>query len=703
MIVLITGLRARKLKRGMKKVSVILTLLLFFFSTDALSQLVLNEMMPFNGTTLSDQFNEYPDWLEVYNSGTETEYLGNYWLSDERTITKKWQLPSVALLADDYMVYFASGRDISTDISYWHTIADMADEWRYHLPVSNIGDAWKTSSSATSSWSIGKSGIGYSDDDDSTTINQTLALYMQYTFDITDPEEVNNAALYMDYDDGFIAYLNGTEIARSANMGQYGDVFNYDDPSLAGREAVMYNGNAPEYYNASAYLDQVLAGENVLTVEVHNVGLSSSDLSSIPFFLLGFNNVQEDYELGNNYLVVNNIYPHTNFKIASAGEAIYLSDDTGLIIDSISTHYVPQDYSLGRIVTDPDVFGYFDTPTPGYENSGDYALEYVSDSVVFAVTGKEYDPDQTLLLAAPETGDIIYYSTDGSEPTESSSVYTGSLEIDAVQVVRARVIREDQLPGPVTTKTFFTGRKPGLTRVSVSTTPDNLWDYNTGIYVMGPNASGNNPHFGANFWMDWEKPVNVEIYGADGTQWLNQVAGMKIFGAWSRAAAQKSLSFFARSVYGDGSFSYPLFEKKDIRKYESFILRNGGNDFNGSFIRDAVSAYLGDKLNVDHQGYNPAVLYLNGEYYGIMNMREKVNEHFIAGNNQVAPDIVNILEATGGVVDGSNASYLELMNFLRTKDIRNQENYEEVKTMMDVDNYIQYGLLQVYVDNRDWS
>ena len=702
MIGLITGLRARKLAGGWKKASWIIALLLFFFSTDALSQLVLNEMMPFNGTTLSDQFNEYPDWLEVYNSGTETEYLSNYWLSDDRIITKKWQLPSAALPADDYMVYFASGRDITTEISYWHTVADLADEWRYHLPVSNIGDSWKTTSAATSAWSIWKSGIGYSDDDDSTEISQTLSLYMQYSFDITDPSEVNNAALYMDYDDGFIAYLNGTEIARSSNMGEYGDVFNYDDPSLAGREAIMYNGNAPEYYNASGHVDQLQVGENVLTIEVHNVSLGSSDLSSIPFFLLGFNGVQDDFELGNKYVIVNNIYPHTNFKIASKGEAIYLSDDTGVIIDSISTHYVPQDYSLGRIISDPDVFGYFDIPTPGSENSGNYALEYVSDSVAFEVTGKEYDTDQTLQLAAPDGGDVIYYSTDGSEPTESSSVYTGSLEIDAVQVVRARVIREDQLPGPVTTKTFFTGRKPGLTRVSVSTTPDNLWDYNTGIYVLGPNASSSNPHYGANFWMDWEKPANIEIYGADGKEWLNQGAGMKIYGAWSRAHAQKSLSFFARSVYGDGSFSYPLFEKKDMKKYESFILRNGGNDFNASFIRDAVSAYLGDKMDLDHQGYNPSVLYLNGEYFGIMNMREKINEHFLAGNNNVAPDIVNILESTGGVVDGSNKTYSELMNFLRTKDLSNQENYEEVKTMMDVDNYIRYWLLQVYIDNRDW-
>lgn len=679
-----------------------MVMMFLLIGTNGFSQLVLNEMMPFNGSTLSDQFNEYPDWLEVYNSGTETEYLGNYWLSDDKLILKKWNLPAIPLPADEYMVYFASGRDIATDISYWHTVVDLADEWRYRAPTSDLGTSWRTSTTATSTWSIGKSGIGYSDNDDSTVVNQTISLYMQYTFDLTEAAGVNIAALYMDYDDGFIAYLNGTEIARSSNMGGYGDEFAWNGVALSGREAIMYNGNAPEMYEVSNYIDQLLDGENLLAIEVHNVSATSSDLTSIPLLLLGFNKVQDQFELGNKYVVTNNVYPHTNFKIASSGEAIYLSDDTGIIIDSIPVHYVPEDYSLGRIVSDPEVFGYFGEPTPGYENSINYALEYVSDSVVFDVTGQEYDPLQHLQASAPQAEDIIYYTTDGSDPTSSSAVYSGELNINSVQVIRARVIRENQLPGPITTRTFFAGRKPELPRVSVSTDPENFFDYNEGIYEMGPNAASDNPHFGANFWMDWEKPINLEIYGTDGSEWFNQGAGVKIYGAWSRAHAQKSLAFYARSSYGDGSFSYPLFEKKSIDKYESFILRNGGNDFNTSFMRDAVSAYLGDRMDVDHQGYNPAVLYLNSEYYGIMNLREKINEHFIAENHNVHPEDVNILESTGGLVHGSATSYAEMMNFLRTNNINQPANYEQVKDMMDVDNYIRYWLLQVYIDNRDW-
>jgi len=687
---------------GSNKIIATLAILIFIFSSDVYSQLVLNEMMPFNGTTISDQFNEYPDWVEVYNAGTETLSLENYWLSDDKAIPKKWNLPAVDLQAGEYMVYFASGRDITTDISYWHTVADLADQWKYYLPVSDIGDTWKSTASAASSWPLGKIGIGYSDNDDSTQVSHTISLYMQYTFDLTDPSQVNRAALYMDYDDGFIAYLNGSEIARSSNMGQYGDVFAYNDPSLSNREAIMYNGNTPELYSVSDYIDLLQSGENLLSIEVHNVSLTSSDLSAIPFFLLGFSSVQDQFSLGNSHIVVNNVFPHTNFKIAYGGEAIYLADGTGSILDSIPTYYVPQDYSLGRIVSDPEQFGYFEEATPGYENSPVYAMEFVSDSVAFIASGKEYDPVQDLELNATNLEDVIYYTRDGSEPGLSSSVYSGNLSVNSTTVIRARVIRENQLPGPVTTKTFFTGRKPEIPRVSVSTAPGNLYDYNEGILANGPNWTSGNPHWGANYWQDWEKPVNLEIYDTDGTEWLNQGAGTKVYGAWSRANAQKSLSFFARSAYGDGSFSKQLFEKKDISKFESFIIRNGGNDFNQSLFRDAISAYLADDMDLDHQAYQPAVVYLNGDYHGIMNMREKINEHFIAANNHVHPGDVNLLEAGGKVVDGSAASYSVLLNYIRNNNLSTSANYEAVQSMMDVDNFIRYWILQVYIDNRDW-
>ena len=151
---------------------------------------------------------------------------------------------------------------------------------------------------------------------------------------------------------------------------------------------------------------------------------------------------------------------------------------------------------------------------------------------------------------------------------------------------------------------------------------------------MGPNASNDFPYFGANFWEDWERPIHFEIvdpnrggYAAD--------AGVKVFGGWSRAFPQKSLSFFSRSYLGPSSFEYSFFPNSDINDYEAFVLRNSGNDWESTVLRDGFTTSLTENLNIDHQQYRPAVLYINGDFWGIQNLREKINEHFIASNHNI--------------------------------------------------------------------
>ena len=117
---------------------------------------------------------------------------------------------------------------------------------------------------------------------------------------------------------------------------------------------------------------------------------------------------------------------------------------------------------------------------------------------------------------------------------------------------------------------------------------------------MGPNASGDFPHFGANFWEDWERPIHIGLLETNDT-YFSSPAGVKIFGGWSRGNPQKSLALYARSIYGASEFNYSLFPNLDIQTYESFVLRNSGNDWDFSMFRDAYMTGLVDELDVDHQ------------------------------------------------------------------------------------------------------
>ena len=190
-------------------------------------------------------------------------------------------------------------------------------------------------------------------------------------------------------------------------MGEPGAACSFNTPALDGHEALMYRSLPPESFYLSEQISLFREGENILAVEVHNVSSTSSDMSDIPFLLLGFNQTQEQYLPGNPYFSVKNEYPHTNFKIASEGEAIYLSDGTGLIVDAIDSTAIPVDYSYGRSMSDSRTFAYFELPTPGFVNDSSGSAGLVTDSVELILSGEENDSTMVQLFS-PDEKDSIY-------------------------------------------------------------------------------------------------------------------------------------------------------------------------------------------------------------------------------------------------------------------------------------------------------
>ncbi|MDA3821992.1 MAG: lamin tail domain-containing protein, partial [Bacteroidales bacterium] len=409
----------------MRRCTLIRRTIVFFFlasilavSANLYGQLLLNEMMALNASTLEDQFNGFPDWIEIYNAGETAIDLNNYWLSDDSTNLKQWNIPPTSLSAGSYQIIFASGKDISTGLTYWHTAINAGDEWRCVIPTGPIDDKWKTSTSESSAWRTGNSGFGYSDDDDATVLPQTISFYLQKEFQLESVDQLIDAALYIDYDDGFVAYLNGTEIARSSNMGDSGQVVNFDAPAGGNREATMYSGSPPESYFFSQRTDLLKEGSNILAVEVHNVSTNSSDMSGIPFLLLGFTGIQENLMYKNPYFSVKESFPHTNFKIQSGGESLFLSDSDGNIVDKIANVLLPTDYSYGRTMPDTQKFGLFESPTPGSANVTPYFADYFTDSVTIVLHNNEFDVLQQVHVESKLESVVIRFSTDGTEPNE---------------------------------------------------------------------------------------------------------------------------------------------------------------------------------------------------------------------------------------------------------------------------------------------
>ncbi len=678
-------------------------ILLIFLSVYSHAQIYINEFLAFNVNGIVDEDNEYPDWIEIYNAGAGAINLEDYALSDELLITDKWTFPDLLLDADDHIFVFASGKDRKDIGLTYQTLIDWGDAWQYLLPNSDIGTGWRYDGYDASAWNVDNSGFGYEDGDDNTIIPATLSVFIRKEFVITDLSSIQKLIFHIDYDDGFVAYINGQEIARM-NLGNPGEEIAFDqgtNDDLA-HEAEMYQGGSPEYHAVANPQDILVEGNNVIAIQGHNVSIGSTDLSLIPFLSIGRSGPGHIPQISP-YLSFPSGGLHTNFKLKADGESFYLFNPLGDLVDSVGATLLFSDISYGRKPDGTDDWYYFGEPTPGEANSTQGADQQTGDTVVFSVPGGKHLGGTSLILSSTDPTDPIYYTLDGSIPCSDDYLYSGPITISNNTVVRARVMDPASLPGLVVTNTYATDFDHQFPIVCLSTEPDNLWDELTGIYIPGPNAEPEEPHYGANYWEEWEKPVHLELYDPSGVKKIDQGAGAKIFGGWSRMSNQKSMSLFARNQYGKGSFEYKFFSDKPVEKFEALVIRNSGNDNMRLQFHDGFTTGLTSEMNTDRQAFQPSAMYLNGEYWGILNIREKVNEHFVAGNHNVNSDSVNLLENAGNVIFGSNEEYLQLINYLNANtSLYDNSKYNDVRDKIDLDNYIQYQLTQIYICNQDW-
>ena len=321
-------------------------------------------------------------------------------------------------------------------------------------------------------------------------------------------------------------------------------------------------------------------------------------------------------------------------------------------------------------------------------------------SSLFSIRGGVYLNAQSIKFNTSD-GHKVYYTKDGSKPSTYSTSYNGEvINIDKPTVLRA-VFYKGGIPVGSSTQSYIIGREFNMAVVSIAVEYDDFFGYGRGIYVKGCCADTVPPYQGANFWRGWERQVNIEMYEPDNTLAFNQGAGARIFGGFSKGLPMKSLAILAKEKYGPKKFKYPIFPNKPIQKYNSFVLRSSGGDFNMTHFRDALLTDLTEPIDMDIQAYRPCVLFINGEYWGVHNIREKLNEHYLAENHGVNKDSVDLLKHRGDAQEGSTKQYNKLLAYLNKTSFESNEKIRELNTMMDIDNYINYNQTEIYVDNGD--
>ena len=375
---------------------------------------------------------------------------------------------------------------------------------------------------------------------------------------------------------------------------------------------------------------------------------------------------------------------HTNFKLSQKGDKVLLSDSNGVLVDSIKFHKQKTDISCAKVAHRI----VYMNPTPNAVNSETHKKTKQAKKPTFSLKSGFYSGAQALELSQKHGGEI-YFTTDGSVPTKLSTKYTQPINVNKTMIVRARAFRHGKFLSSIRNRTYLINENITIPVISIGINDEYLNDSDIGIYK--------------NYTKKWIRAGSVE-YIKNGKSKFNENVGIRIFGGQTRKYAQKSLAIYAKERYGAKSIKYSLFpDKPQIKKVKSFVLRNSGNDWGYTMMKDGmVHSVVKDKMDIDYQSYQPTIVFINGQYWGIQNIREKLNEDYIEANHGVDAKKVDLLEAQYEVKEGSNSEYKSLIKYIKNNTLADNTHYEYVKSKIDIDEYINYMIVEIYGGNLDW-
>lgn len=415
------------------------------------------------------------------------------------------------------------------------------------------------------------------------------------------------------------------------------------------------------------------------------VDLSQYVLASNPEGSGGWALPEVTLQPGEYYLVMcsgdpqlsNGSYVHADFKLPAEKSLYLLRDGTG-VVDACFYAGVPKGWSYGRGAQDG--FFYFSGPTPGSENGSGWRS--VSAIPVPSQKPGIYDDVASVNVAFTGEG-TIYYTTDGSQPDSGSAVWSGPLVLTATTVVKAVRYTDGRAASPVFTGSYIINEHHTVPVMSVSLDPGDFYTINS-----HPDT------------IDLQRQAYAEFYEEDGS--FSVPCSLALFGGNTRYFAKRSYALRFSKRWGASELDYPVFDNRDNSVYEALVLRTGSNDWTLAYMRDILGTSLVDDYSdVDVQAYKICVVYINGEYWGLYNLREKVNASFIQEHYNVPGDDLDILRLDGDVTAGDGERYQELRAYCRTHDLSDEENYAYVASQIDITNVIDYWIAESYVANND--
>ena len=659
--------------------------------------LAINEITPRDAYSHYTETGAFEQWIEIINKSNERVKADDFYLSEDEEKPLKYRLPSVYLEPGEVLVVFLTGNATSNEEKkeYHSNFSIAADEKTiglYHIS-GNKADSVEIPSNLRKNNSYGRS----------ITTDKWVYFAKPTPGKANTTEEFSSlsvkeslASSSLKITEASTANVSGLKLTNTTYLSKYGISFTekrYAD------WIELYN-SGKEDINLSDYM---LTDGNS---EVNGFSELPAYVIKAGEYKVVFVGLKEDYyqkksgEIG------------TTVKLNAAGDTVLLVSKTdGTVLDYMETgrqfDYLTAGKENSFSVTETC---FFTSATPGEKNPESYVTK-VSRMPEFSQDGGFVSEGTAVTLSHPDKNAEIYYTTDGSLPTKNSKKYTESIIIDKTTVIRAIAIEKDCLQSVDLSRTFFVGVNHTLGILSVSTGPDAVYDEDTGMFGYQKNDAPEGTTHGQYIdqivlrkkLKDYKHPASVEYYVNGGNLAVDFDGEISLFGQYSLVTDQKSMKIELKGSYGSDELDYPIIPGNEVNFYNGIVLRNGGYpDASRSRIADLVYAKLAKTaLDIDVMDGIPVVVYLNGEYWGVYNLRERFDADYLANRYGYNPDTTDILKGNGVPLHGTNADYKALKAYILTHDLSKKEYYDYVCSQVDIESLINWWCVESFLVNTD--
>lgn len=629
--------------------------------------IILNEYMSDNQYSFDDSQGNFYDWLELYNCSLNDIDLTGFYLTDDRYDIMKWTFPNGTVLkADSYLTVFCSGLDTVSEAGEIHTNFSLSDDDDLLCLYTPQGILCSSIDICSLSENI------------STGISEDGA---QVLFARATPGNENTTAFYP------------MESVLSADIND--GVFISETLSVSGSRA-SYANDWIEIYNSTD-----------ITADLTGYGLSTTEgiiEFVFPETILEPNSYLLVYCTGSEQAVAGKTL-RTSFKLSNSGETLYLTNSLGTVIDVFSTGKQRDNTSSGRDESNPSERLFFSKPSPGKTNNVSTSYTSYCSSPEFDRLAGYIEKGTVINVSVPD-GCYVVITKDGSAPKASGTAHYEdfSITIKKSTVLKAAAYADGLGSSDIVTATYLVEDKHDIAVVSLSSNPDGLFSYSRGILEDGPGYTEKTPHYGANYWNDWERSTHIEYITSNGKKAVEFDCGIRTFGQYARGLPQKGLSLTLREQYGANEVSYPFFSDNSVASYKSLLLRPEGQDWNRAKMRDVlIPALLKNTFmtSVDYMDFQPVALYINGEYWGLYYLREKFNDNYVSQKYGYEKSSIDLIKGQSKAQAGTTADYKALMKWLENHSLKGKKNYEYFCSQVDIDSFIQFWIVQTFVANFD--